>query len=95
MKKGGGSENTIIIGLSKSVLVYALHNLGIARFRVFVPELLFYYKLLKLMKKNMKSETNGVLRVEKQRSIPRIVSIVMVRWTKSYKKFVLILSKQS
>ena len=27
MKKGGGSESTIIIGPSKSVLVYALHSL--------------------------------------------------------------------
>ena len=37
MKKGGGSESTIIIGPSKSVLVYALHSLeyvlGLARFR--------------------------------------------------------------
>ena len=45
MKKGGGSESTIIIGPSKSVLVYALHSLeyvlGLARFRVFVPKLLY------------------------------------------------------
>ena len=27
MKKGGGSESTIIIGPSNSVLVYALHSL--------------------------------------------------------------------
>ena len=27
MKKSGGSESTIIIGPSKSVLVYALHSL--------------------------------------------------------------------
>ena len=27
MKKGGGSESTIIIGPYKSVLVYALHSL--------------------------------------------------------------------
>ena len=27
MKKGGGSESTIIVGPSKSVLIYALHNL--------------------------------------------------------------------
>ena len=44
MKKGGGSESTIIIGPSKSVLVYAVHSLehvlGLARFRVFVPKLL-------------------------------------------------------
>ena len=46
MKKGGGSESTIIIGPSKSVLIYSLHNLeyvlGLARFRVFVPKLLYY-----------------------------------------------------
>ena len=40
MKKDGGSESTIIIGPSKSALVYALHSLkyvlGLARFRVFV-----------------------------------------------------------
>ena len=44
MKKGGGSESTIIIGPSKAVLVYALHSLeyvlGLARFRVFVAKLL-------------------------------------------------------
>ena len=43
MKKGGGSESTIIIGPSKSVLVYALHSweyvLGLAWFRAFVPKL--------------------------------------------------------
>ena len=42
-KKSGGSASTIIIGPSKSVLVYALHSLeyvlGLARFRVFVPNL--------------------------------------------------------
>ena len=47
MKKGGGSESTIIVGPSKSVLVYALHSLeyvlGLARFRVFVPNLLLLY----------------------------------------------------
>ena len=47
MKKGGGSESTIIVGPSKSVLVYALHSLeyvlGLARFRVFVPKLYYYY----------------------------------------------------
>ena len=41
------SKSTIIIGPSKSVLVYALHSLeyvlGLARFRVFVPKLLFLY----------------------------------------------------
>ena len=45
MKKGG-SASTIIIGPSKSVLVYALHSieyvLGLARFRVFVPKLYYY-----------------------------------------------------
>ena len=45
MKKGGGSESTIIIGPSKSVLVYALHSLeyilGLARFRVFVAKLCY------------------------------------------------------
>ena len=50
MKKGGGSESTIIIGPSKSVLVYALHSLeyvlGLARFRVFVPN---FNKGLKLL----------------------------------------------
>ena len=55
MKKVGASESTIIVGPSKSVLVYALHSLeyvpGLARFRVFVPKLsiimlwdaIFYY----------------------------------------------------
>ena len=44
MKKGDDSASTIIIGPSKSVLVYALHSLedvlGLARFRVFMPKLL-------------------------------------------------------
>ena len=50
MKKGGGSESTIIVGPSKSVLVYVLHSLeyvlGFARLRVFVPKLLLllYFK---------------------------------------------------
>ena len=53
MKKGGGSESTIIIGPSKSVLVYALHSLeyvlGLARFRVFVPKIYIYiFKIGKL-----------------------------------------------
>ena len=38
MKKGGGSESTIIVGPSNSVLVYALYSLeyvqGLARFRM-------------------------------------------------------------
>ena len=46
MKKGGGSESTIIIGPSKSVPVYALHSLeyvlGLARFRVFLPNIYIY-----------------------------------------------------
>ena len=52
MKKGDGSESTIIVGPSKSVLVYALHSLeyvlGLARFRVFVPKL--YYYILTVIK---------------------------------------------
>ena len=44
MKKDDGSESTVIIGPSKSVLVYALHSLeyvlGLARFRVFVPKII-------------------------------------------------------
>ena len=50
MKKGGGSESTIIIGPSKSVLVYALHSLeyvlGLTRFRVFVPNIYIYICLI-------------------------------------------------
>ena len=50
MKKGGGSESTIIIGPSKSVLGYALHNLeyvlGLALFRELVPNLYYYYYYL-------------------------------------------------
>ena len=53
MKKGGGSDSTIVIGLSKSVLGYALHSLeyvvGLARFRVFVPKL--YYIIFNLNSK--------------------------------------------
>ena len=49
MKKGGGSVSTIIVGPSKSVLVYALHSLeyvlGLARFRVFVPKLYYLYSM--------------------------------------------------
>ena len=45
MKKGGGSESTIIIGPSKSVPVYALHSieyvLGLDRLRVFLPKMNF------------------------------------------------------
>ena len=50
MKQGGGSQSTIIIGPSKSVLVYALHSLeyvlGFVRFRVFVPK--FFTTILTL-----------------------------------------------
>ena len=64
MKKGGGSESTIIIGPSKSVLVYALHNLekvlGLARFRVFVPKLLLLYKFIDYIRIALK-ETTSVL----------------------------------
>ena len=56
MKKGGGSESTIIVGPSKSVLIYALHSLeyvlGLARFRVFMPKL-YYYMYISV--KNMKT----------------------------------------
>ena len=49
MKKGGGSESTIIMGPPKSVLVYALHNLeyvlGLGRFPVFVPNYILVYNL--------------------------------------------------
>ena len=55
MKKVGGSESTIIIGPSKSVLVYALHSfenvLGLARFRAFVPKLLLYLKIYEILTK--------------------------------------------
>ena len=51
MKKGGGSESTIIVGPSKSVLVYVLHSLeyvlGLARFRVFVQKLYVIFKKIK------------------------------------------------
>ena len=43
MKKDGDTESTIISRPSKYILVYALHSLeyvlGLARFRVFVPNL--------------------------------------------------------
>ena len=58
MKKGGGSESTIIVGPSKSVLVYALHSLeyvlGLARFRVFVPKLYYIPVGIKETKKKKK-----------------------------------------
>ena len=48
MIKDGGSAATIIIGLSKSVLFYALHSIvcvqGLARFRVLVPNYYYYYE---------------------------------------------------
>ena len=51
MKKGGGTKSTIIVGSSKSVVVYALHSLeyvlGLARFRVFVPK-----KIIKIIENN-------------------------------------------
>ena len=57
-EKGGGSESTIIIGPSKSVLIYALHSLqyvlGLAPFWVFVPKLLlflYYPKIIKFKEK--------------------------------------------
>ena len=59
MKKGGGSESTIIIGPSKSVLVYALNRLeyvlGLARFRVFMPKLLLYYLQYLASRLNLKT----------------------------------------
>ena len=62
MKKGGGSEFTIIIGPSKSVLVYALHSLeyvlGLARFRVFLPKLYYYYIIILLKKLMFKYQTS-------------------------------------
>ena len=62
MKKGGGSESTIIIGPSKSVLVYALHSLeyvlGVARFREFVPKLYYYIIIYSAWKRNNKQRKN-------------------------------------
>ena len=53
MKKGGSSKSTIIIGPSKSVLVYVLHSLeyvlGLARFRVFVPKFLFIVNIFSII----------------------------------------------
>ena len=48
MKKGGGSESTIIIGPSKSVLVYALHSLekdwlGLLRYAGVAPTIASSY----------------------------------------------------
>ena len=55
MKMGGGSDSTIIVDPSKSVLVYALHSLeyvlGLARFRVFVPNLYYYVYIFLIRKK--------------------------------------------
>ena len=48
MKKGGGSESTIIIGPSRSVLVYALHSLEfvlISGVRAKII-LLYYYRMV-------------------------------------------------
>ena len=51
MKNGGGSESTITIGPSRSVLFYALHSLeyvlGLTRFRVLVPNLYMFMQLKK------------------------------------------------
>ena len=68
MKKGGGSKSTITIRPSKSVLVYALHSLeyvlGLARFRVFVPNL---YIIL------MATQSSVVLEVERWPYTPNAV----------------------
>ena len=42
MEKGGGSESTIIIGPSKSVLEYVL---GLARFGVYVTKIIIIIKI--------------------------------------------------
>ena len=65
MKKGGGSASTIIIGPSKSVLLYALHSLeyvlGLARFRVLVPKLfIIIIEISELMCSAKKSSTTTV-----------------------------------
>ena len=61
MKKGGGSESTIIVGPSKSVLVYALYSLeyvlGLARFRMFEPKL--YIIFLSFKNDDMKSNLSN------------------------------------
>ena len=61
MKKGGGSESTIIAGPSKSALVYALHNLeyilGLVRFRVFVPKLLYIIYIIILYTVSIQLDT--------------------------------------
>ena len=53
-EKGGGSDSTIIIVPSKSVLVYAFHSLeyvlDLARFRVFVPKLLLLNLIIRSKK---------------------------------------------
>ena len=65
MKKGGGSESTIIVGPSKAVLVYALHSLeyvlGLDRFRVFVPNLYYIIKNLKFKTKNSKLKIKNIV----------------------------------
>ena len=63
MKKCGGSESTIIIGPSKSVLVYALHSLeyvleigqGISGVRAKLKKILI---LLGIFRKNVKKGKN-------------------------------------
>ena len=65
MKMGGGSESTIIIGPSKSVLVYVLHSLeyvlGLARFRVFVRKLLLLRISYKLQRLRGKLVSNKIM----------------------------------
>ena len=55
MKKGGGSDS-IIIGPSKSVLVYALHSLeyvlGLVWFRVFLLKLFYKEEAMALIIEN-------------------------------------------
>ena len=54
-------ESTIIIARSKSVLVFVLHSLeyvlGLARFRVFVPKLYYYKKVLNLVQTSVNYST--------------------------------------
>ena len=47
MKKGGGSESTIIIGSFKSVVVYAFHSLeDVISFARFIILLYYYYIII-------------------------------------------------
>ena len=65
MKKGGGSESTIIIDPSKSVLVYTFHSLecdlGLARFRVFVPNYICISKRFHQTLINISKTSNRIL----------------------------------